>query len=137
MSSGINLGWTSPYLPKLTAKDSPIPTTNEEGSWCAVAPLLGSPFGAIAAAFLADRIGRKYTTILMAPIVSACFILIAFANSIWVITGLRFIIGSVEGGLYTTLPMYIGEISDPKIRGFLTATIAIFAITGKYIFLLL
>nr|CAH7760930.1 unnamed protein product [Callosobruchus chinensis] len=130
MSSGINLGWTSPYLPKLMSAASHIPTTSEEGSWCAVAPLLGAPPGAVAAAFFADKIGRKRTTLLMAPIIFACFVTLAFANSIWLITGLRLIIGAVEGGLYTALPMYIGEISDPKIRGFLTATIAIFAITG-------
>ncbi|CAH1987792.1 unnamed protein product [Acanthoscelides obtectus] len=130
MSSGINLGWTSPYLPKLMSPASHIPITSEEGSWCAVAPLVGAPPGAVIAAFFADRIGRKRTTLLMAPITFACFVTLAFAADIWVITGLRLIIGAVEGGLYTALPMYIGEISDPKIRGFLTATIAIFGITG-------
>lgn len=130
MSSGINLGWTSPYLPKLMSNTSLIPTTSEEGSWCAVAPLIGSPFGALTAIYLVDRIGRKATALLMAPIVSICFILIAFSSSIWEISLYRFIIGATEGGSYTALPMYIGEISDPKIRGFLSATIAIFAIFG-------
>lgn len=130
MSSGINLGWTSPYLPKLLSNASSIPTTTDEGSWCAIAPLLGSPFGAAAAAYLADNIGRKYTTLLMAPIVCICFLGTAFADSIWLLTGIRFIIGATEGASYTALPMYIGEIADPNIRGFLTSTIAIFAITG-------
>ncbi|CAG9854998.1 unnamed protein product [Phyllotreta striolata] len=130
MSSGINLGWTSPYLPKLMSNSSLIPTTSEQGSWCAVAPLVGAPFGAFSAMFLADKIGRKSTALLMAPIVSVCFVLIAFSSSIWEITLYRFIIGATEGGSYTALPMYIGEISDPKIRGFLSSTIAIFAIIG-------
>lgn len=130
MSSGVNLGWTSPYIPKLTSNTSTIPTTSDEGSWCAVAPLLSSPFGAVFAAILVNKIGRKNTTLLMAPVVFVCFICIAFAKSIWYITALRFIMGMTEAVLYTALPMYIGEISDPKIRGFLTATIAIFAITG-------
>ncbi|XP_030749361.1 facilitated trehalose transporter Tret1-like [Sitophilus oryzae] len=130
LSSGINLGWTSPFLPKLLASNSTIPTTNNEGSWCAIAPLIGAPPGAIIAAILVDKIGRKNTTLFMAPWVTFCFIGIAFSRTIWEIFGFRFIIGSVEGALYTVLPMYIGEISDPKIRGFLTATIAIAAITG-------
>lgn len=130
LSSGINLGWTSPFLPKLLSPNSTIPTTNDEGSWCAVAPLLGAPPGAIIAAMLVDKIGRKNTTLLMAPWVSLCFIGIAFSTTIWQITGLRFVIGSVEGALYTVLPMYIGEISDPKIREFLTSIIALAAITG-------
>lgn len=130
MSSGINLGWTSPYLPKLLSNSSTIPTTTDQGSWCAIAPLLGSPLGAVAAAYLSDRIGRKYTALLMAPIVCVSFISIAFAESIWLISGIRFIIGATEGASYTALPAYIGEIADPNIRGFLTSTIAIFAITG-------
>ncbi|XP_056635812.1 facilitated trehalose transporter Tret1-like [Diorhabda sublineata] len=130
MSSGVNLGWTSPYLPILTRDDSPIPTTSEQGSWCAIAPLLGSPFGALSAMYLSDILGRKITTLLMAPIVAICFVLIAFSKNIWELTAYRFIIGATEGASYTALPMYIGEISDPKIRGFLTATIAIFAISG-------
>lgn len=130
ISSGINLGWTSPYLPKLMSNTSSIPTTSDEGSWCAVAPLLGAPPGAIIAAILVDKIGRKFITLLMAPVVCISFLGIAFANSIWLITGIRLIIGAAEGALYTTLPMYIGEISDPKIRGFLTGTISIFAISG-------
>ncbi|XP_060531090.1 facilitated trehalose transporter Tret1-like [Cylas formicarius] len=130
ISSGINLGWTSPFLPKLQANSSTIPTTTDQGSWCAIAPLLGAPPGAVLAAIVVDKIGRKMTTLLMAPLVSACFVGIAFSSSIWEITILRFVIGSAEGALYTVLPMYVGEISDPKIRGFLTATIAIAAITG-------
>ncbi|XP_076254414.1 facilitated trehalose transporter Tret1-like [Rhynchophorus ferrugineus] len=130
LSSGINLGWTSPYLPKLLATDSSIPTTTDEGSWCAIAPLLGAPPGAIIAAILVDKVGRKKTTLFMAPWVSFCFVGIAFSTTIWEITTLRLVIGSVEGALYTVLPMYVGEISDPKIRGFLTSTIAIAAITG-------
>ncbi|XP_066260295.1 facilitated trehalose transporter Tret1-like [Euwallacea similis] len=130
LSSGINLGWTSPFLPELLSPNSTIPTTTDEGSWCAVAPLLGAPPGAIIAAILVDKIGRKNTTLLMGPWVSLCFLGIAFSTTIWQITGLRFVIGSVEGALYTVLPMYIGEISDPRIRDFLTSIIAIAAITG-------
>ncbi|KAL1505212.1 hypothetical protein ABEB36_004826 [Hypothenemus hampei] len=130
LTSGINLGWTSPFLPGLLSPNSSIPTTNDEGSWCAIAPLLGAPLGALIAALLVDRIGRKKTILLTAPWVSFCFIGIAFSQTIWQITGLRFIIGSVEGALYTALPMYVGEISDPKIREFLTSTIAIAAIAG-------
>ncbi|RZC36360.1 Sugar tr and/or MFS 1 domain containing protein [Asbolus verrucosus] len=130
ITSGINLGWTSPYLPKLLDPDSPIPTTNDEGSWCAVAPLLGSPVGALMAAILGDLIGRKNTTLLMTPIIFFSFIGIAFADSIFVISAIRFIVGATEGALYTVLPMYIGEISDPQIRGFLTSTLTIAGIAG-------
>lgn len=130
ITSGINLGWTSPYLPQLLNINSTISTTSDEGSWCAVMPLLGAPVGAFLAAVLVDIIGRKNTTLLMTPVIFFSFIWTAYANNIWVISGIRFIIGATEGALYTALPMYIGEISDPEIRGFLSSTPTIAGITG-------
>jgi sugar porter (SP) family MFS transporter len=130
ISSGINLGWTSPYLPQLLSETSTVPTTSDEGSWCAIMPLLGSPFGALLAAILGDLIGRKNSTLLMTPIVFLGFIGIAFSRSIFMISAIRFVIGATEGALYTVLPMYIGEISDPQIRGFLASTPTIAGIIG-------
>ncbi|XP_063930342.1 facilitated trehalose transporter Tret1-like [Zophobas morio] len=130
ITSGINLGWTSPYLPQLLSTNSSIPTSSDEGSWCAVMPLLGSPVGALLAAILGDVIGRKNTTLLMTPIIFLSFIWIAFADSIWVISAIRFVIGATEGALYTVLPMYIGEIADPEIRGLLASTPTIAGIAG-------
>ncbi|XP_063915808.1 facilitated trehalose transporter Tret1-like [Zophobas morio] len=130
ITSGINLGWTSPYLPQLLAPTSPIPTTSDAGSWCAIMPLVGAPVGAFIAAILGDVVGRKNTSLLMAPIILLSFIGMAFAPSILLLSVLRFIIGATEGALYTVLPMYIGEISDPQIRGFLTSMVAIAGIAG-------
>jgi sugar porter (SP) family MFS transporter len=130
ITSGINLGWTSPYLPQLLDPASPIPTTNDQGSWCAVMPLVGAPIGALIAAILTDLVGRKTTTLLIAPVILSSFVSIAFARTITVISIVRFVIGATEGALYTVLPIYIAEISDPQIRGFLTSTVAIAGIIG-------
>lgn len=124
------MGWTSPYLPVLLDPSSPIKTTSDQGSWCAVMPLLGAPVGAILAAILVDYIGRKNTTLLMTPVTIGSFICLAFAQSITTISALRFVIGAAEGSLYTSLPMYLGEISEPEIRGFLTSTVTIAGIFG-------
>ncbi|GJQ84541.1 hypothetical protein Trydic_g20037 [Trypoxylus dichotomus] len=130
ISSGVNLAWTSPYLPVLL-NSSEIPTTPTQGSWCAVMPLIGAPPGAFLAAYLNDAIGRKATILAMAPIVFSSFILITFAKSIWLFIVARFFLGSVEGGLFTVLPIYLSEIADPEIRGFLASTIAVALIIGS------
>ncbi|KAF2901319.1 hypothetical protein ILUMI_04862 [Ignelater luminosus] len=134
VACGINLGWTSPYLPQiLNGTITEISMTSDEGSWCAVMPLIGAPLGAFLAAIFVDRIGRKYTALAMAPVTSSMFLLLGFTRSTILICLARLIIGSVGGGLYTTLPMYYGEIADPSVRGILTATVAIGIIIGKLI----
>ncbi|KAK4886110.1 hypothetical protein RN001_002381 [Aquatica leii] len=131
LTSGINLSWTSPYLPKiLNGTYTNLSMTNDEGSWCAVMPLVGAFPGAFLTIFIVDRIGRKISTLIMAPIALASFILLAFSNNVFLIFFVRFIIGAVEGGLYTVLPMYLGEISDPQIRGILTASMGTSSIAG-------
>ncbi|KAF5273709.1 hypothetical protein FQA39_LY07399 [Lamprigera yunnana] len=131
LSFGINLGWTSPYLPRIYNGTFPgISLTTDEGSWVAVMPPLATPLGALIGALLVDKIGRKYTTLLMAPFTFAMFILLAFSKSVYLICFARFIIGVAEGTLYTTLPMYLGEISDPAIRGILTASIGFAVLLG-------
>ncbi|KAB0796206.1 hypothetical protein PPYR_10267 [Photinus pyralis] len=131
LSFGVNLGWTSPYNPQIINGTFPdITMTSEEGSWIAVMPPLATPVGAVIGALLVDRIGRKHTTLLMAPFTLAMFILLAFAKSVILIGFSRFVIGVAEGTLYTTLPMYLGEISDPAIRGILTASIGFAVLLG-------
>ncbi|KAK9753608.1 hypothetical protein QE152_g1940 [Popillia japonica] len=74
LATGVNLAWTSPYLPVLL-NSTEIPTTPTEGAWCAVMPLIGAPPGAFISAYLSDSIGRKFTMLLLAPIVFFSFIL--------------------------------------------------------------
>lgn len=107
--------------------------TSDEGAWCAVMPLVGAPVGAILAMLIVNKIGQKWTILLMAPITFSMFILLALAKTVFLICLARFIIGSVEGGLYTAVPMYLGEIADPSIRGALTASIGLAGIIGMLI----
>lgn len=130
ISFGVNNSWSSPYLPYLLSNSSSIPTTNFEGTWCAVAPLCGCVFGALLGANIADRLGRKKSVLLLAPITILAFIGMAFVRSIWHLSALRFAIGVTEGSMFTVLPLYLGEISDPEIRGFTTSLLCIFYFVG-------
>lgn len=94
-------------------------------------PLIGAPPGAFISAYLNDAIGRKTTILALAPIEFLSFILIAFAKNIWLIALARFFLGTVEGGLFTVLPIYLSEISAPEIRGLIASSISVFLIVGS------
>lgn len=88
--------------------------------------IIGSPL----AASVVDRIGRKSTLLLVAVPQVMCWILIAKANSVAMLClakGLGGIGGSVT---YVCLPMYAGEVCEPKVRGRVTASNTLLVIVG-------
>ncbi|XP_074036104.1 facilitated trehalose transporter Tret1 isoform X1 [Leptinotarsa decemlineata] len=130
MSSGINASWTSPFISYLTSNSSTIPMTSDEAGWCAIAPALGCVVGPPMAALLVDRIGRKKTVLALAPVVFFSQLGIGLIRNVWILSLFRLLIGAADGAGFTALPMYIGEISSPDIRGFLSSLICLFFTLG-------
>lgn len=52
-------GWTAPAIPKLLAKDSPVPVTEHQAEWLETILMLGACCGLPLTMFLVDKIGRK------------------------------------------------------------------------------
>lgn len=57
-SSIAGYGWASPTLPILLSENSPIPITNNEGSWIVVMFFPGIMVGAVTAIYAMDRYAR-------------------------------------------------------------------------------
>nr|ACG44798.1 solute carrier family 2, facilitated glucose transporter member 8 [Zea mays] len=127
---GMHFGWPSPSLPELLDPNSTIPMTSEEGSWLAAMPCIGAPIGDIIAAYMADKIGRKYSMLITSPMYVASWLLVAFSPSVFVFALARIIAGAADGIAFTAFPMYLGEISDSKIRGILGSSIQVSMTTG-------
>ncbi|XP_017479634.1 PREDICTED: facilitated trehalose transporter Tret1 [Rhagoletis zephyria] len=121
---GIGLGWFPPMLSKLQSPDgSPLGfnASVEEGSWLGALVCLGGCTGNILFGLLLDLIGRKACLYGLA-IPHICFwLLIYFAKSIEFLYAARYCAGITGGGTYIVIPIFIGEIVDPTIRGRLTS----------------
>ncbi|XP_031357647.1 facilitated trehalose transporter Tret1-like [Photinus pyralis] len=123
--SGMHYGWPSPSLPKLEGW-----VDNEEGSWMAVMPLVGAVCGSLCGAYIVDIIGRKKTLLFaMFPFFTA-WMLVAYGKSFAVLMVARLLAGIADGLTFTALPIYLGEISDPKIRGLLGSSVSVTWIFG-------
>lgn len=60
------MGWSSPSLSKLATNDSPIPITNDEGSWLAVIIIIGQLVSIFPIFWMMDKyvyFGNKNTSI--------------------------------------------------------------------------
>ncbi|XP_017791066.1 PREDICTED: facilitated trehalose transporter Tret1-like [Habropoda laboriosa] len=108
ISCGLAFSWVT--VAKLNLE------TNE-GSWVVAATPIGACFGPILSALLLDRIGRKWflygTTF---PFI-ASWILTYLAKSWTLYIVARLISGVSIGAIYTMVPVYLGELMEPRIRG--------------------
>lgn len=123
--SGMHYGWPSPSLPKMEES-----INDEEGSWMAVMPLLGGVCGSLCGAAIVDVIGRKRTLLIGTIPAFVAWILVAYAKSLIILIVARLLAGISDGLIFTALPIYLGEISDPKIRGSLGSSVSVTWIFG-------
>ncbi|CAH0545999.1 unnamed protein product [Brassicogethes aeneus] len=134
VSTGMHYGWPSPALPILLSPDSPIKITNEQGAIISTFQEYGNVVGAPLAAFIVDRIGRKLCILSSAPIFFIGWILMAQIKSLAVIYACRFFAGVADGLIFTALPMYLGEITHPSVRGLSGTLFHVFFVFGSLMF---
>lgn len=79
--------------------------------------LLGAMFGALISGFLADRISRKWTKVLSGAVYFVAAIGCALSVSAGMLIGFRFLLGVSVGTASFVSPLYISEVSPPKVRG--------------------
>lgn len=104
--------------------------SKEEASYIPVIGPVGNIIGAPLTALLAGVYGRKPTVLLIAVPHIISWLIIAFANSTWLFYLARFIAGLSEGAVFIVIPMYCGEVSEPKIRGVLGSAVSVAFISG-------
>ncbi|KAF5305815.1 hypothetical protein FQR65_LT07554 [Abscondita terminalis] len=119
LQSGLNDGWPSFALPQLQSNTSTIPLTNGEGSWVASIFPIGTIFGSLLLAVTLDKYGRKTMLLVGSLPFCATWLMIAFASSFWELLVARFLAGILEGTMFFCVSVYLAEIADPQIRGFL------------------
>jgi sugar porter (SP) family MFS transporter len=83
--------------------------------------LIGALIGALAAGRIADRAGRRPTVLGTAALFVAGVMLAAFSPSYGVLVAARVIIGLAVGSASMVVPLYIGEVVPPRIRGALVS----------------
>nr|XP_012153330.1 PREDICTED: uncharacterized protein LOC100879944 isoform X4 [Megachile rotundata] len=114
-SLGCGLGWSAPVVELLKSKYKyDVFSTNVVAS---VFPL-GAALGLITVPFLIDKIGRKWTMMVLVPPFVLGWIFIASSVSVMglMVTG-RLITGACGGMFCVAAPMYTAEICEKQIRG--------------------
>ncbi|KAL7306905.1 hypothetical protein TKK_0001064 [Trichogramma kaykai] len=115
---GIMVGWSSPYLERLTGINAePFYLTDEQKSWVASLLNAGRFLGALSGAILINFLGSKNCLTMSILPTAGCWILTIFADSyIWLYAA-RAIGGYGLGLTYSCMALYVGEVALPEIRG--------------------
>lgn len=133
ISDGMTYGWTAPVLPILFSPSTPIKITEEQGEWLEKLLMLGSFCGLLPTIYCVNKLGRK-NAILLSSFVTLCtWIIIALVPNIELVFVARAFSGAAGNMAFVAGPMYIAEIADQKIRGFLSSIIYLMMLVGVLI----
>ncbi|XP_018321604.2 facilitated trehalose transporter Tret1-like [Agrilus planipennis] len=119
ISDGMQYGWTAPNIPKLRLDDSPIKIAKHDEEWIESIYMIGNTVGILFTIVYMKFMGRKPIIILAATKHVIAWMLIATATKIEVLYFARFLAGAAGNIAFVALPMYVAEIADESIRGFL------------------
>ncbi|XP_060529005.1 facilitated trehalose transporter Tret1-like isoform X2 [Cylas formicarius] len=117
LNNGAMFSWTSPFMLTVTEDKVNYNITIEEASYFTVFPPLGILTASLAFFNLNDLIGRKWTLMVLTLPQFTFWITTIFARNVYVFYFARFVSGMSDAAMFFSLPVYIGEISTPKVRG--------------------
>nr|XP_022913033.1 facilitated trehalose transporter Tret1-like [Onthophagus taurus] len=116
LSASILFTWTSPTIPILISNE--FPNINIDlASYLTVIPpivtILVSPFCSI----LTENYGRKYPLLAIGVCHICSWICIMLGEDIYIFYLSRIFFGIADAAMFGVLPVYIAEITTPKVRG--------------------
>lgn len=123
-------GNTSTLERNLTNKSPGFVVNNNEGALIGSMVTIGALIGAIPSGYLADKIGRKITLILLALLFLVNWVTLSLSYNLGMVVAARFIAGMGLGGICVVAPMYIGEMAEPSNRGTFGSVFQLFLSSG-------
>ncbi len=85
--------------------------------WIVSSLLVGACVGAVASGYLADAISRKWTKVISGCVYVVGALGCAFAVNVPMLIGARVVLGLSVGTASFVAPLYISEVSPPRVRG--------------------
>ncbi|CAH1111655.1 unnamed protein product [Psylliodes chrysocephalus] len=114
---GLLSSWSSPFIVKLTSDKENYDISEDEAFLFTIIPPLAMIISCPFFSKSCDIIGRKHTLMLLSIPHILSWLVTTLSSSIYVFYLSRFFAGVGHGCFFVSLPLYIGEISTPRVRG--------------------
>lgn len=131
MNDGLLYAWSSPFIVKITNDNETYNISEYEASYFATIPTISMMVFCIVFSLLSDFIGRKTTLLIIAIPAIISWLLKAFATNIALFYLARIFVGIHMGCFFAVLPVYVGEISSPNVRGMLGSLVSSINFVGQ------
>ncbi|XP_056630172.1 facilitated trehalose transporter Tret1-like [Diorhabda sublineata] len=132
-TSGYLYAWPSPFLLKISQDNVTYNISEEQASYFAVCHSLGMLVLPILISPVVNIFGRKKTLLIAELPMVTSLLMKAFVTDVWLLYLARFLAGSADAIVFAGLPVYIGEVSTPKVRGIWGNSFIIAVFTGQFI----
>jgi len=114
------IAYSSPALPSLLAENSTVKINHHHASWIGSIHTLGAVLGCIVSVPAMRTLGRRGATLFLMTLAYLIgFLLIFSATRVEMIIAGRFVGGIGLGMTLSITPVYLVEVTSPKIRGML------------------
>ncbi|XP_072949127.1 facilitated trehalose transporter Tret1-like isoform X2 [Epargyreus clarus] len=120
--AGHPIGFSAVALPQLRTENSSLQIDDEMGSWIASIHSAATPLGSMISGPVMEAIGRKRTLQASTLPLVLGWILIGSATHHALILLGRIVCGFAVGIMAAPSQVYLGEISEPRLRGLLIGT---------------
>ncbi|XP_058059514.1 facilitated trehalose transporter Tret1-like [Anopheles bellator] len=118
LSAGMVYGWAAPAGPRLVGDgEGHLALNSDQFSWAVAFTPMGAALVAIPCGRMLKSLGRKNAILFFVIPLLMGWTLLTFAQVIPMMYIGRLCQGAAVGGLTISLPIYIGEIANEKIRG--------------------
>lgn len=119
---------------KTTAESAndPLRFTEVEASWFGSIAFICTPLGSVLSGWVTEPIGRRYAMILLNFPHIIAWIMMYRATSVGEMYAAAILMGLGSGFMEAPVVTYVGEISQPKIRGILTSCAGVMATFGFF-----
>lgn len=91
--------------------------TEFEWAVCVSIFAIGGPIGSLTAGKMSNAIGRKKSLLISSLMFIVAGALMVFAANIYMLITGRFIVGYASGTVSVVVPLYLGELAPPNLRG--------------------
>lgn len=127
---GMPIGYSAILLPQLANENGSMHVDSELGSWIASVHSLATPIGSLTSGPLLDAIGRRGSLQFSGVPLFLGWFVMGFARNIPCLLVGRIILGLGVGLMAVPAQILLGEMTDPGLRGTLTAGVLAFYCFG-------
>ncbi|XP_034937938.1 facilitated trehalose transporter Tret1 isoform X3 [Chelonus insularis] len=132
LTFGTTLGFSTILLPALQKENPDVAVTREEITWISSINLFMVPLGCIISGPISHYLGRKRTMLIAnIPFITA-WIILYFATSAPYIFMALALTGLTGGLCEAPVLTYVAEVTQPHLRGMLSATASMAVIVGVF-----